>query len=118
VLFIVLAPFLLGFFGTEFTAGAPALSVLALGQLAGAAAGPAGLTLLMTDHERAAAVGTGVGAVVNVTLNALLIPVYGLMGAAVASAFATALTGAIHVLMVRRRLGINSTALGGLRTRR
>ena len=114
VLFIVLGPLLLEFFGSEFTAGAPALAVLSLGQLAAAAAGPAGLTLLMTNHERAAAVGTGIGATANVVLNLLLIPPFGLVGSATATALATALTGAIHIWMVRRRLGINSTAFGSL----
>jgi O-antigen/teichoic acid export membrane protein len=111
-LFLILGPWLLGFFGAEFTAGAPALAVLALGQLASAAAGPAGLTLLMTGHERAAAVGAAIGAVVNVLLNLLLIPAFGLLGAAAATAIATTLWSLIHVLMVRRRLDIDSTALG------
>lgn len=116
-LFIVFGPWLLGFFGTEFTAGAQALAVLSLGQLAAAAAGPAGLTLLMTNHERAAAVGTGIGAAANVALNLALIPAFGLIGAATATALATAITGVIHIWMVHRRLGINSTALGPLRAR-
>lgn len=115
--FIVFGAFLLGLFGEEFTAGAPALTVLALGQLAAAAAGPAGILLLMTHHERAAAVGTAIAAVANVALNALLIPPYGLLGSAVATALATTLGGAIHIWMVHRRLGINSTALGRLARR-
>ena len=117
VLFIVFGPWLLGFFGSEFTAGAPALAVLSLGQLAAAAAGPAGLTPLMTNLERAAAVGTGIGAAANLVLNLALIPAFGLVGAAAATALATAGTGVIHVWMVRRRLGINSTVIGPLRPR-
>jgi O-antigen/teichoic acid export membrane protein len=116
-LFIILGPWLLGFFGEEFVAGYPALVILSLGLVAGAAAGPAGVTLLMTGHERGAAVGTGIGAVVNVALNLLLIPQFGLTGAATATATATALTGVIHIWMVRRRLGIDSTALGRPRRR-
>jgi O-antigen/teichoic acid export membrane protein len=115
--FIVFGPWLLGFFGDEFTAGAPALAILSVGHLLGAAGGVAGLILLMTGHERAAAVGTGVGAAANVVLNALLIPMFGLAGAATATATATALTALVHVLMVRRRLPINPLAFGPTRHR-
>lgn len=113
--FIVLGPWLLAFFGDEFTAGAPALAILSVGHLLGACGGVAGLILLMTGHERAAAVGTGVGAVANVALNALLIPPFGLAGAAMATASATALTALVHVFMVRHRLPINPLAFGPTR---
>ncbi|CAN5118344.1 flippase [soil metagenome] len=110
ILFALLGPWLLSLFGEEFVAGFPALVILSAGQLAAAVAGPAGLALMMTNHERVAAVGTGIGATVNVVLNLLLIPQYGLTGAATATAAATGLTSVIHIWMVRRRLGINATA--------
>jgi O-antigen/teichoic acid export membrane protein len=114
VAFIVLGQWLLSLFGTEFVAGFSALVILSLGQVAGAAAGPAGLTLVMTKQERGAAVATGIGAVVNVALNLTLIPLLGLVGAATATAVATGLTGLIHIWIAYTRLGINSTAFGRL----
>lgn len=79
---------LLGLFGAEFVSAALPLAILAVPQLLNAATGTAGYLLVMTHYERQAAVIFGLAATLNLVLNLLLIPRFGMTGAAVASAIA------------------------------
>ena len=54
-------------------------------------------------------------AVLNLVLNLLLIPAFGIVGAAVASAISLISWNLILAVLVYRRLGIHSTALGQIR---
>lgn len=96
---------LLSFFGPGFASAYPSLLVLSIGQLANVATGPVGQLLNMTGHERDTAVAVGSSAVLNVALNAVLIPLWGLMGAAVATACSTVLWNALLARYVYRRFG-------------
>lgn len=100
----------LALFGETFVTGDDALRLLIVGQLANAWAGPAVLLLNMTEHHRAAMRIMGTSAVLNLVLNAALIPIWGLYGAAVATTTTTVLWNAAAATVVRRRLGISSTA--------
>lgn len=99
-------------FGAEFAPGATALAILAGAQLVNVAAGPVGTMLMMTAYERTTAVGVGVGTAVNVTLNAVLIPVWGIEGAAVATGTSLLVWNAILVWRSLRTLRVDPTALG------
>ena len=112
VLLVALGESFLAFFGNDFVAAAPALAVLSVGQLAHAAAGPAGLLLLMTGHHRQAALAAGVAVLVNVTLCLLLIPHLGAVGAAVSSAVAYGSWASLQVVYASRRLNLHTTAVG------
>lgn len=114
----VFAEPLLGLFGDGFEPGAMALRVLLVGWVANAGAGAVVQLLLMTKHDRDV-VWTFTGtALLNVVLNAALVPSYGATGAAIATACATILWNGVLVLVVRRRLGVDATALGLLWRRR
>lgn len=99
-------------FGDEYAVGATALAILAAAQLANAATGSVGQLLSMTGHERDAARGIGLSALVNLALNALLIPRWGMNGAAAATAASLITWNVLLALLVHRRLGLHSTALG------
>jgi len=99
-------------FGHEFTRGNIALAILSLGQLINAAAGSVGMLLVMTGHERDTAVGIGISTVLNVTLNAFLIPWRGIEGAAIATSSSMILWNLLLGIKVYKRLGIDPTALG------
>ncbi|MCG7854039.1 MAG: flippase [Methanosarcinaceae archaeon] len=71
-------------FGHEFMAAKTALLILAVGRLADVAAGSGALLLGMTGYERTVAIIFSGAALENVILNALLIPKYGIEGAAFA----------------------------------
>lgn len=73
-------------FGTAYTSAAPPLAVLAIGQLVVAVLGISGPLLSMSGFERQITYSILVGAISNMILNLLLIPHWGEMGAAVATA--------------------------------
>lgn len=110
--------FLTTLYGAEYKAGALALSILCLGQLINVFMGSVAILLSMTGHERDAATGIGFSAVVNLALNAALIPMFGISGAATATA-ASLLTWNIYLAFkTDQRIGIHSTALGPTALRR
>jgi O-antigen/teichoic acid export membrane protein len=102
-------------FGLEYAVGATALAILAFGQLVTVGMGLAVLILNMTGHERDTATSFTVSAILNVTLNAFFIPLWGINGAALASAGSLVIWNVLTVVLVRRRLGLRPTALGSLR---
>lgn len=93
-------------FGPGFDAGYPLLFVMVLGVLARAAVGPAESLLTMSGHQNACAAIYAVTLAINVGLNFLLIPAFGLWGAAVATAVAVLFEAAALFFVVWRRLGI------------
>lgn len=107
-LFIVMFVFpewLLGLFGPEFPAAAPALRILALGQLVNIVSGPLGLVMLMTGQERWTARVSVASLVLLGILCVTLIPAYGLIGAAITTGLIILLrTGTLYILI--RRLGL------------
>jgi O-antigen/teichoic acid export membrane protein len=95
-------------FGPEFTQGHTALAILVVGQLVNVATGMVSVVLIMTGHERDATVAAGVGALASVLLSAVLIPSWGIEGAAVAAATSMVLWNGLAVFYVHRRLGIHT----------
>ncbi|BBL81901.1 flippase [Thermus thermophilus] len=98
----------LGFFGPEFAEGYWALVLLALGQLVNASVGPVGYLMSLTGHQNLSAWVYGLSALVNIGLNALLIPIWGLVGAALATMTTMVLWNVWLYALVRRLLGISS----------
>lgn len=107
---------LLRLFGPGFEAGYIALLLLAAGHLVASASGPVALILNMTGHQDACGKTFGAGALANIGLNALLIPRFGIAGAALATALTTIAMSTVLVTLVRRRLGLRSSIFGVLRT--
>jgi O-antigen/teichoic acid export membrane protein len=100
VALIVFREPVLALFGTEVTAGASVLAVLAAAKLANVAVGPSGYLLMMTDHQYVKVVNQLATATLNVVLNYVLILRYGLIGAAVATAVATAVMNLARLVEV------------------
>jgi O-antigen/teichoic acid export membrane protein len=99
---------ILSLFGGEFTAAYPVLLVMLAGVLARAATGPVEYLLAMNGHQRAVIVILGVSAGLDVALNLLLIPAFGMMGAAVATSSSIALSVAAAAVVARLRLGVRA----------
>jgi len=100
-----LAPDIMLFFGREFAQGWPVLVVISAAQLFNSSVGPAARLLAMTGHQNAVMVSTVGSALAAVALNLLLVPAYGVAGAAAATAAALVLANGSSLLFVRRRLG-------------
>jgi len=100
-------------FGAEFSAAFSILVLLAIGHIANAFFGPAGAILTMQGAERLAAGIMAMGTLVNVVLNALLIPNYAGEGAAIASSVSIIAAKAAMFLIVWRRNKILSWPISG-----
>ena len=110
VVLFVFGRWVLSLFGPEFAVAYWPLAVLLAGQLALGLTGVANVALVMTGHERNAAQVIGLVMVVNIFLNAMLIPHAGLIGAALSTATSNVLWTALLFFVIRLRLGINSVA--------
>lgn len=95
-------------FGPEYRAGGLALRILALAYFLGNVMGPNGATLTALGHTRAVMWANFVAAIGNVGLNLWLIPPYGIVGAAFATAAALVVRNAIRVAIVYRVSGAHS----------
>lgn len=105
---IFLAPTaLMHIFGPEFVPGARALQILGIGQFARLAFGPLGLILVMTGHQRWTMAYAIVAVVLCVGFCLLLIPRYGVEGAAMATALTVILRNVGAAIVVQFVLGIN-----------
>jgi len=109
---IIFGRWVLLIFGREFMGGSAVLAILCSGQLVNVGMGSVGLLLNMTGHERDTARGIGIAAAVNMALNVILIPLWGIEGAAIATATSLIIWNIILLMRVREKLGLNSTALG------
>ncbi|WP_417771449.1 lipopolysaccharide biosynthesis protein [Stappia sp.] len=106
-LLAAVGPLLLALFGDGFTSGYPVILVLLAGVLARAAVGPVDALLTMADQQKACAGVYAAAFAVNIGLNIVLIPLLGILGAAVATAGAMVFEAAALAWQARRRLGID-----------
>jgi len=109
---VVFGPSILGLFGTGFDEGSTAMRILAIGELVNVVTGFGGLVLVMTGHERELALCVGIGAVLNLGLSTVLIPVVGLEGAAIGTATGLACANAAMTWLSWRQVGVWSAVAG------
>jgi O-antigen/teichoic acid export membrane protein len=81
---LVFAPLFLSMFGQHFVIGASVTMLLAAGSLLNMAIGPIGAVLLMGGHSLWGLFISVFSLALNVTLNLILIPKYGMVGSAIA----------------------------------
>lgn len=93
-------------FGPAFEAGYSLLFPLVLGVVARAAVGPAESLLTMSGHQNVCAAIFAATLVVNVSLSVVLIPEFGLWGAALATSLSILFEAAMLSFTVWRKLGI------------
>ena len=86
LLFLFFPTHIMGIFGAEYEVGSVALTILSVAFLIGAGTGPCGQILHMTGKQNIDVFNNVALIIVNVLLNLWLIPPYGLLGAAVATA--------------------------------
>jgi len=82
--FAIFPAVVLGIFGSRYTAGAAALAVLSLVMLVNLGTGNVTVVLLMGGKSSWGAINTGAALIVNISLNLLLLPHLGILGAAIA----------------------------------
>jgi len=113
IVLIVAGEWILRFiFGPEFTSAYTAMVILCIGVTTKVVAGPATVLLNMSGHERDTLKGVAIAALTNVVLNAVLIPYYGIIGAAVASSTAFVVWTILLSGLAYKRTGINTMVFG------
>lgn len=108
IILIVMSGFLLSLFGDEFVKAKPVLLVLLIGQIINVAAGSAGTILNMMGNEVIVAYVVAVSAVINIFLNYILIPVYGMLGASIATTISIVIWNVALVFILHRKERIMS----------
>ncbi len=102
---LVFPTFLLGIFGEGFTSGRTALLILAIGQFFSTISGSVINILNMSNRQKTARNIIAICTFINVLLNLILIPIYGIIGAAIATATSTILWNLASVLAIYRIFG-------------
>lgn len=115
ILVIFLFPsFILAIFGEEFKAALYALLILTFGQFINAISGSVGYILQMTGKQKVFQHIVLTAAMMNIGLNALLIPHYGINGAALASMLSMAFWNLASFMYIRTHLNINTLYIPGV----
>jgi O-antigen/teichoic acid export membrane protein len=106
VVVLLLGELMLTLFGPDFVSGYPLLFLLCIGVVARSAVGPCESLLTMTGNQNVCAMVYALTLALNIVLSIVLIPLYGLWGAAIATAASMMFEAGALSFTVYRRLGI------------
>lgn len=112
---LVFGQWALAIFGGEFRVGTTTLSILIVGELLNVASGFVAIIMINTGQERAMAVVAVCSTAVKAALSVVCIQRFGLEGAAAAQAIGVGLQNVALAILVWRRLGLYSPAIGARR---
>lgn len=98
---------ILGFWGEAFEIGYLALVMLAIAQLVNVAAGSVGLFLEMTGNQKVFRNIVFIGGILNIVLNVVLIPQYGINGAAFASMISISFWNIAASIYIKKTFGFS-----------
>jgi O-antigen/teichoic acid export membrane protein len=102
-------------FGTEFTVGYVTLVILCFAHFVSVAAGSVAMLLNMTGHESKVLAGLTIAAASNIVLNLILIPRYGMEGAAIASICTFMIWNVFLVIVAIREIDVNPSVTSIIR---
>ncbi|MCF2206133.1 flippase [Halobacterium salinarum] len=97
---------ILSIFGTTVRPAQTSLVVLAVAQTIAAVIGPTGYLLMMTGHERLQLINSSIAAALNLALNVVLVPIHGIVGAAVATGISFVVLNLLRLIEVWYTLGM------------
>jgi len=106
ILCLIVPGWIMGIFGKEFAGGGYLLAIMAIGEFINVATGSVGYLLMMSGNERIMRNNVIFIAVLSVVLNVILVPSFGVTGAAISIAICLSLMNLISALFVWLRLGI------------
>jgi O-antigen/teichoic acid export membrane protein len=105
IIILIFPSFLLGIFGKEFINGREALLILATGQFFSTISGSVINILNMSNRQKIAQNIVAISTFINICLNLILIPHYGIIGAAIATATSTILWNLISAIWIYKLFG-------------
>jgi len=114
-LLVIFPRFFLGWFGPEYKLAAFPLMFLAIAYLTSAGTGNTGALLKMVDRQNVEVINTIGTALLNIVLNILLIPIYGIMGAAIATGVSIMVIQLVKLIEVKIFLGFTPYELNFLK---
>lgn len=103
----ILADDVMALYGPAFASGNQVFIILVLSQLFSASTGSVGLMLIMSGRQRTMLINVVVALCINIILNVLLIPQYGMIGAAIAACIASLACNALALIEVQRLLKLH-----------
>ena len=106
ILFLSAPEWVMGLFGDEFVKGASLLSIISIGQFINVATGSADYLLIMSGNEKLLRNNVVFCGVANLILCFLLVPKFGTIGAAAATALTLGLMNLLSTYLAWSRLGI------------
>lgn len=92
-------------YGHDFTVAYSALALLAVGQFVNSASGSTGMLMNMTGHQVALKNIMIGAAAINIAINLLLTPSYGMIGAAIAGSVSIAFWNIYALIFIKRKFG-------------
>lgn len=111
---VVFSGLVLGMFGEGFMAARTAMAILVAGQLVNAGAGAVGYLTDLTGYQRQGVWVRGWSTLLCVLMSLVLIPFYGIPGAAVATAVSVAVKNILLHRVASRNLGVSASILSAL----
>lgn len=112
ILIIIFSKYIFLLFGREFVVAQCSLYILLIGQIINAFAGSVGALLNMTGNQNYSAGIYGLSAIINIILNVIFIPKYGIIGAAIATMFTMILWNIGISIIVIKKLNIYPSIIG------
>jgi O-antigen/teichoic acid export membrane protein len=101
VVFFVPHSLMEGVFGTPYLLGVTSLLILTIGQVVNISVGGVGRLLIMTGNQNTWLNTTAIAMILSIVLNVLLIPKWGIMGAAIATSVSVSLLFIVGLFQVR-----------------
>lgn len=114
LILLAIPELILSLFGEGFTSGSASLQVLAIGNFVNCITGSVGILLMMTGYQKEYNRIILSTAVLAVALNFLLVPAWGIDGAAISSTISKVIWNLASVLLVYKKLGIVSIYIPGI----
>ncbi|HRH56305.1 MAG TPA: flippase [Chitinophagales bacterium] len=105
IILLFFSKYVMWLYGEEFMKGAICLSVLTIGQVINTVCGPVAQLLNATGYHKAFRNISFVGAVISIIANLLLIPGYGILGAAIANTISMIAWNLIATIYIKRTFG-------------
>ena len=111
IAFTIMPDFFLNFFGEDYLLGAAPLVILSFGQLFNVFMGPVGNALNMANAQQSVFKISAITLTINLLLNLILIPDYGLLGASIATVSALAIWNLLLAYQLKNKFGINVSVI-------
>lgn len=106
IVFFAFSQQIIAIFGNDYLSGDSIVRIVSLGQFVLLATGPTATLLMMTGYEKIHRNITFVIAILNISLNILLIPIYNAYGAALATTICIVIKNFVTVYYVWKKLGM------------